>query len=222
MGESKKDFMYRSNCILCVGGRIDHYYTDDSGREYLRCPSCGLVFLRPDQRPGREEEFSRYQKHRNSPEDRGYREFLENLIDPLDSMLQPGSRGLDFGSGPVPVLSSMLASRGHKMNIFDPFFADDQSVFEQDYDFITAAEVVEHLFNPGAELERLWGCLKEGGYLGIMTEPLPRDKSFGSWYYKNDRTHVAFFSGKTFRWLEAHWKASREYARGNVLIFKKI
>jgi len=212
----------RMPCILCGKEHPDHYYTGKTGREYLRCPCCGLVFLRPDQRPSPEEEFSRYQRHQNSPEDHGYQEFLRKLADPLDSMLQQGSEGLDFGSGPVPVLSSVLASRGHRMKIYDPFFADDQSVFEKDYDFITAAEVVEHLFNPGEELDRLWGCLRKGGYLGIMTELLPAVGSFESWYYKDDRTHVTFFSGKTFGWLQRRWEACLEYEKDNVLIFKKI
>jgi hypothetical protein len=209
-------------CILCEGEALEYYYGDNSGRVYLRCPDCGLVFVPPEMRPGPEEELCRYRMHRNSPDDRGYRSFLERLAGPLDSLLAGGSRGLDFGSGPMPVLSGILADRGHVMALYDPFFARGPSVFDREYDFITATEVLEHLHEPGRELERLWSVLRYGGYLGIMTEPLPGRDAFAGWHYRRDITHVTFYSEKTFRWLCDKFKAEKAYRKNNVLILKKI
>lgn len=215
------DFGDNPRCILCGDPGIRLYHRGRSGREYLRCPSCGLVFVPPGQRPGPAEEFDRYERHQNSPDNQGYTGFLNRLVSPLDSRLEPGSTGLDFGSGPVPVLSQILTARGYQMNIYDPFYAADRSVFERDYDFITAVEVLEHLFDPGRELDNLWNCLRKGGYLGIMTEPVPGRREFAEWYYKDDITHVTFFSEKTFVWLARHWGGLLKYVRDNVIIFNK-
>ena len=72
--------------------------------------------------------------------------------------------------------------------------APDELALNASYDFICATEVVEHLHRPGQDLERLWSLLRPGGWMGIMTK-LVRDRaSFDTWHYKNDPTHVCFFS----------------------------
>ena len=50
------------------------------------------------------------------------------------------------------------------MEIFDPFYAPDSKVLEQQYDFITTTEVLEHLHHPRSELDQLWSCLKPRGF----------------------------------------------------------
>jgi hypothetical protein len=74
-------------------------------------------------------------------------------------------------------------------------------VFENCYDFITATEVVEHLARPLKDLNLLAGILRKGGVLAIMTEIVLPQSDFKSWYYKNDPSHVCFFSEKTFVYL---------------------
>lgn len=130
-------------------------------------------------------------------------------------------KGLDFGSGPGPTLSVMFEEKGHNMNIYDSFYQKDLSVFEQKYDFITATEVIEHLSDPLFELDRLWNCLKPGGYFGIMTKRPPEKKKFQQWHYKNDDTHIAFYSKETFRWIGKHWMSSPEFIGKDVTIFQK-
>jgi hypothetical protein len=173
------------------------------------------------QRLSAEEELKRYNLHQNSPDDKKYKKFLSRLYKPLNDKLSPCSSGLDFGSGPGPTLHRMFMECGHKMNIYDCFYADDQSVFALTYDFITATEVVEHLFNPQQELDRLWLCLKPGGLIGIMTSLVESKEAFKNWYYKKDETHVAFYSEKTFKWLQRKWKASLEFVDNGVVIFRK-
>jgi SAM-dependent methyltransferase len=189
--------------------------------EQLWCTVCDLVFVPSYQRLTADEELKRYDLHQNNPDDKRYKKFLERLFKPLNDRLPSSSSGLDFGSGPGPTLHQMFMECGHEMNIYDCFYADDLSVFELSYDFITATEVVEHLFNPQKELDRLWLCLRPGGYLGIMTGFVESKEAFKKWYYKNDETHVAFYSEKTFKWLQRRWQASLELIGNGVVIFRK-
>jgi cyclopropane fatty-acyl-phospholipid synthase-like methyltransferase len=165
------------------------------------------------------EEKSRYDTHQNDPADSGYRRFLSRTFLPMQARLAPGSCGLDFGSGPGPTLSLMFQEAGHHVAIYDRFYAPDPSVFDTTYDFITATEVVEHLQHPLAELDRLWGCLKPGGTLGIMTKLVLDRERFATWHYKNDLTHICFFSQATFRWLARRWQANVEFVDQDVVFF---
>ncbi len=210
----------RQNCILC-GTPESTILVEDHARSYLWCPGCDLVFVPSYHRLTAQEELKRYDMHQNSPHDNRYKRFLEKLFIPLNAMLPVGSHGLDFGSGPGPTLHLMFMESGHAMNIYDRFYADDRSVFKSRYDFICATEVVEHLFDPQEELDRLWSCLKPGGFLGIMTRLVENKATFKDWYYKNDPTHVAFYSKKTFQWLQDKWRASLEFIGNDVIIFRK-
>ncbi len=210
----------QQHCVLC-GKSEATFFFEDHLRKYLWCAVCDLVFVPSFQHLSAEEELKRYDLHQNSPDDEGYKKFLERLFNPLNDRLLPGRCGLDFGSGPGPTLHGMFMDCGHDMKIYDCFYADDRSVFDLTYDFITATEVVEHLFNPQKELDRLWLCLKPGGFLGIMTGFVESKEAFKKWYYKNDETHVAFYSKKTFEWLREKWKASLEFPGDGVVIFRK-
>lgn len=189
-------------------------------RDYYLCNECRLIFVPPDQRLTADEEKSRYDMHENDPDDPRYRKFLSRMFDPLVEKLLENSFGLDFGSGPGPTLHLMFEEAGHSMRIYDPFYADDSSVFEQQYDFITTTETAEHLYNPLTELDRLWNCLKPGGFLGVMTRRWTTVEKFKNWHYKNDDTHVVFFHADTFRWLQERWDAELEIYERDVVIFR--
>lgn len=193
----------------------------DNIRDYFCCKNCSLIFVPPAQRISRDEEFSRYELHENDPSDPRYRKFLSKMFNPMIQRIESESAGLDFGSGPGPTLSVMFEEHGHKMNIYDSFYQNDPSVFEQKYDFITATEVIEHLFDPLFELDRLWSCLKTNGYFGIMTKRPPDKSKFKQWHYKNDDTHIAFYSKDTFRWLGEHWNSDPEFIGSEVTIYQK-
>lgn len=107
------------------------------------------------------------------------------------------------------------------MQIYDPFYAPDSQPLQQQYDFITASEVVEHLHHPRRDLDRLWSCLKPQGSLGIMTKRVLDQEAFSRWHYKNDPTHVCFFSSETFRWLADHWHALLTLPEKDVVLFTK-
>ena len=140
----------------------------------------------------------------------------------MNKILSSKAKGLDFGSGPIPALSVLFEEANYSMSIYDYFYAKDETVFEKKYDFITASEVVEHLQKPKKELNRLWSCLKKGGYLAIMTGLWENIESFSNWSYKNDLTHICFFSKKTFIWLSKKWNAKIFFVNKNVVILQKI
>ncbi|MCE8011765.1 class I SAM-dependent methyltransferase [Billgrantia desiderata] len=207
-------------CPLCACPHSRHFHRD-ARRDYYRCDNCRLVFVPPEQRLSPEQERAVYDQHQNRPDDPGYRRFLSRLFEPLQHRLAPGASGLDFGAGPGPTLSLMFEEAGHPMAIYDPFYAPDASVLERRYDFITATEVVEHLFAPGRELARLAALLPSGGWLGLMTKRVTGEEAFARWHYILDPTHVCFFSEASFEWLAAHLGMSVEFPGADVALLQK-
>jgi len=207
-------------CPLC-GATAAGEFSADKRRNYLQCRVCCLVFVPASQCLSSEDEKKRYDLHQNSPDDAGYRRFLGRLFFPLHERLAPGSSGLDFGSGPAPTLSRMFEEAGHSMILFDPYYENVPAVLNRQYDFITVSEVVEHLREPGRELDRLWVCLKRGGWLRIMTRFIVDRAVFPRWHYKNDLTHISFFSRAVFTWLAAEWNADVTFPEEDVVLFRK-
>ena len=208
------------NCPLCSNTDIQHFH-QDVHREYLHCSVCELVFAHPETHLSREEEYERYQHHENDMGDPRYRNFLSKMSDPMLKRIPQGSKGLDFGSGPGPLLSRIFEEHGHNMSVYDVFYAPDKIVLKQEYDFITATEVAEHLHHPYKELERLWAILKPGGFLGIMTSMRVPGLDFSKWHYINDDTHVIFFAPETMTWLARRWGAKVELINDSVVVFQK-
>lgn len=209
-----------NSCPLCNSPETNHFCKDRL-RDYLRCDCCGLVFVPKQFHLSPEQEKAQYDLHENNPDDQGYRQFLSRLADPLLERLPPGSMGLDFGSGPGPCLSLMLEEQGHSMAVYDLYYADNRALLEGEYDFITATEVVEHLSQPVKELQRLWGMLRPGGYLGLMTKLVSDRNKFASWHYKTDPTHISFFSQQSFEYLGQQWGCSPLFIGADVIIFRK-
>ncbi|MEC4681554.1 MAG: class I SAM-dependent methyltransferase [Nitrospirota bacterium] len=210
----------KHRCPLCREETIEKFYQDRQ-RDFFVCGRCQLVFVPPEQLLSETEEKAAYDCHQNSPTDPEYRRFLSRLFLPLRDRIAPESHGLDFGSGPGPTLSIMFEEIGHTITIYDHFYAKYPAALRQTYDFITATEVVEHLHDPATILRQLWKLLKPGGYFGLMTK-LVRDRdTFATWHYKNDRTHVCFFSRSTFTWLAEQWQAEVEFFGNDAMLFYK-
>jgi hypothetical protein len=212
-------------CPLCAGECCQHYYQQVSAktpaRDYFQCQCCQLVFLDPGLRLSARQERAEYDLHENSADDKGYRQFLSRLQQPLQERIKPLAKGLDFGCGPGPVLSQMLSEDGYALSVYDIFYHDDPCVLTERYDFVTATEVVEHLFDAGKVLDQLWSLLNDQGVLALMTKLVIDQKAFSSWHYKNDPTHVCFFSRPTFTWLAEKWGAQVEYIGQDVIILTK-
>ena len=59
------------------------------------------------------------------------------------------------------------------------------------------------------------------GVLGIMTKLVIDRKAFSNWHYKNDLTHVCFFSHFTFEWLTQKYDAQLEIIDADVILLTK-
>jgi len=212
--------MMLHNCPLCSSKKTQLYYTDDT-RQYHACSACEFIFVPSVFHLNESEEKARYVLHRNDPNDVNYRRFLSQVAEPLFQRLPKEAEGLDFGCGPGPTLSIMLKEQGYKVDLFDKFFAKNDKVFNRQYDFITATEVLEHLSHPLRELNRLYSMLNPGGILGVMTEMVPNNTSFSDWYYKNDPSHIGFYNRTSLQQLTGTWCAKVEILSSRVALITK-
>lgn len=206
------------SCPLCEADRCAVIHTDPQ-RSYFECNCCGLIYVPSAEHVSREDELAVYGLHENSPDDPDYRRFLSRVSAPVTERVPRGSRGLDFGCGPGPTLSVMLEEAGYPTACFDPYFADDTSVLDVSYDFVVCTEVVEHFCRPAQSWQQLFGLVRPGGLLAVMTCRTDTISAFGSWYYRTDPTHVAFYSDDTMRWLAEHYEAEAEFIDDRVTLF---
>ncbi|MDA9557905.1 class I SAM-dependent methyltransferase [Vibrio sp.] len=208
------------NCPLCQSSSVTHYY-QDKHREYFQCLQCDLVFVNPEQRLEKQAEKAHYDLHDNNPEDIGYRQFLSRIADPIVSRVVPNSSGLDFGCGPGPTLSVMLEEMGHQVALYDIYYHPNEQVLEAQYDFLTATEVIEHLYTPNVIWNQWLSLVKPKGWIGLMTKMVIDKEAFSRWHYKNDPTHVIFFSRKTFEFLAQRDGLIVEFVGKDVILFRK-
>ncbi|PQJ64954.1 class I SAM-dependent methyltransferase [Photobacterium angustum] len=208
-------------CPLCHSEQHG-VFVEDKNRCYFRCQQCALIFADPEAQLSPEQEKAVYDQHQNNPDDMGYRQFLGRLATPLVERLPAGPLdALDFGSGPGPTLSIMLEEMGYNMAIYDPYFAPDPSVLTRQYDFVTCTEAIEHFNQPAKEWGLLLSMIKPGGWLGLMTKLATDAEAFTRWHYKNDPTHVSFFSRDTFRFLAQRDGLEVEFVGNDVILLRK-
>jgi hypothetical protein len=206
-------------CPLCAHGA--ETYAEDRWRAYFHCPRCDLVFADPASHLDAAAAKEEYDRHENDPADSGYRRFLNRLAAPLVSRLSRGMEGLDYGCGPGPTLSVMLEEAGMTMAVYDPVYRPDPVVLDRRYDFVTCTEVVEHFSQPAHDWQCLTALVRPGGWLGIMTKLVISRERFVHWHYKNDLTHVGFYSPATFAWLGTHFGLTVERVDRDVLLMQK-
>ena len=215
----QQDVKKSYQCPLCEG-QDSRLYLDDGCRVYHQCQQCRLVFVLPSYILSAQQEKQIYDLHDNNELDIGYRQFLNRLCEPLTQRLAPAAAGLDFGCGPGPLLVKMLQEKGHSMSRYDIFYAPDRQVLDKQYDFLTCTEVVEHLSRPGEVIQQLLSMLIPGGWLGIMTKLVRDADAFSRWHYKNDLTHICFFSKATFNWLADKYKLECYYVAADVILLR--
>lgn len=195
-------------------------FTIIRGREYHRCPTCGGIFLDPSLHPTHDEERDRYQKHQNDVDDPGYRAFVSPLVDAVCKDNGPDDPGLDFGCGKVPIVSFLLKERGYDVWSYDPFFKNDPDLLGRRYGYIASSEVIEHFHDPAKEFGLLRSILMEGGGLYCSTSIYSDSIDFNKWYYKEDPTHVFFYSARTMHWIKEAFSFSEVEIRGPLTIFR--
>ncbi|PIS02696.1 MAG: 2-polyprenyl-3-methyl-5-hydroxy-6-metoxy-1,4-benzoquinol methylase [Chlamydiae bacterium CG10_big_fil_rev_8_21_14_0_10_42_34] len=207
------------DCPLCASSST--LFSKDKVRSFFRCSHCDLIFVPKNEHLNAADEKKEYDQHQNGPEDLKYREFLSQVLVPLQKYLTPEMKGLDFGSGPGPTLNVILKEKGFSIQCYDPYYANDPKLLEKQYDFVTCTEVVEHFSCPKKSWKLLTSLVKKGGYLAIMTlfSDLQTKESFPAWWYKNNKTHIAFYSLKTLKWIAKQMNLELLYSDNRTALF---
>ena len=211
-------------CPLCESESTNHYFKEENGhqRTFLRCKTCDLIFADPKNLLNTEIEKSRYESHNNSQRSKGYESFLRTLIDPVKKYITKESKGLDFGSGPYPMLIELFKEDGYEIEGYDPFFNPKTSLLKKMYEFVTCCEVVEHFNRPIDSFRLLCSLLNTNSILGIKTTLFKEEIEFKNWYYKNDDTHVSFYSKITIDWIAKKFGLKVLEIEDRLVIFQKI
>jgi SAM-dependent methyltransferase len=184
-------------CPVCNGEKSE-LFDQDKLRAYFKCLSCDLIFVPREMLISTSSEKKRYEAHENE-ENQNYSAYLDKIVQATTPHLSPMASGLDFGCGKTFLLSKLFGEAGFEVKSYDLFFHPDQSVFQDQYDFIILSEVIEHLRTPCADLLKLKNLLKPKGKFFIKTKLRPLKASeFSNWFYKRDSTHVQFFNETSF------------------------
>lgn len=209
------------DCPLCAHPHNAQLFFADRLREYRQCPNCLLVFVPSQWHLSAANEKAEYDLHDNRMDDDGYAHFLARLAQPLLPRMPANSICLDYGCGPAPLLARLLSNHQHQVSLYDPFYADDPQALKQQYDVITCSEVIEHFRQPGLEFARLFSLLKPNGILGLMTKRVRDQTAFSRWHYKNDPTHISFFSETTLIWLADRYQCAVDFVDNDVAILTR-
>ena len=204
------------NCTLCSTALVhkkDAYY--------FYCNNCKAVVKDKKFYLPADLEKDRYETHNNDVNDSGYQNFTLPITNYVLKTFLPAHKGLDFGSGTGPVISSMLLKKGYDIVQYDPFFAPDKSVLNATYDYIISCEVFEHFYNPKKEIDMLVSLLKQHGVLLIMTLLYNDQIDFNKWFYQKDPTHVFIYSAETINYIAAKKNLEIAVLTDRFIVLKK-
>lgn len=194
----------KMNCPVCKS-LVTGYAHQKLKNLYHICSNCEFIFKDSTQIPTDDVAFTQYQTHKNSKEDECYIEYLYHFI---NITLKPftqiqGETGLEFGSGPSPVLAELLSKReGATMENYDLYYAPEKCYEGKRYDFITSTEVIEHIENPLELFQFFKTHLNPGGILAVMTNfSEPTEDFLDKWHYLRDVTHISFYNPKNLEYI---------------------
>ncbi len=207
----------KASCPLCSSTARSFFKADK--KEYFRCGLCDGVFLSKEFRLDLDDERSVYEKHENNVEDKGYQKFVSPITSSVMSDFKKDAKGLDFGAGTGPVIAKLLQGRGYDVSLYDPFFHNHPELLEKKYDFIACCEVMEHFHDPYKEFSLLRKLLNRSAKLYCMSEIYNDRIDFAYWYYKNDPTHIFFYTVKTIEWIKKEFGFRDAAVEGRLIIF---
>jgi len=206
-------------CPLC--NHIAEFFVQDKKRAFYSCEQCGLVFANPKSHLMPDLEKQRYGRSQKSSKQKPLSQFILPLLDQISQQQTGTLTGLNFGRLLDEHSRQSIADAGHIVNEYDPFFAADQSVLQQRYDFVCCYRVFEHFRHPHREWLLLNQLIKPGGWLAIST-PLLTDKDhFTKWHYKNNPTHVSFYQHSTFEYLALNSDFELLFALKDLVLMQK-
>ena len=211
-----------SNCKIC-NSPTEELLDKQMKVTYDVCQKCDFISKQEAYHLSEEDEHGRYSLHNNFPDNEGYVNIFNNMIDIHVRTLKNVKKVLDFGCGPYPTLKILLERLDYKVSIYDPYFEKDLAYRNQKYDLITTTEVIEHMVDPIKELSHMLSLLDDKGYLLIMTLFREMDQErFLTWWYRRDRTHISFFNETTFKFIQDKFDLVEVSNNNkNIIVFQK-
>ena len=165
-------------CPLCNSN--SNPYCIYNKREFLQCNNCSSVFLHPEHYLTPAQEEAHYKEHNNNPFDIGYQKFVSPVVNTILGNFTKNDKGLDFGSGTGSPIVKMLQDNRYNISQYDLFFHNNEAILQQQYNYISCTEVIEHFKQPYTEFKRLRNLLLPNGQLLLMTELLDDNQNFES------------------------------------------
>lgn len=210
------------NCIIC-GSNTTVIEDKQLKVTYSHCEMCDFIYKNKEYQINAVDEKKEYSNHFNSFESPGYVKMFEDLISGYIRPLNITGKGLEFGSGPGPVLFELLKREKINMFQYDPYYHNKLEYLDHSYDLITTTEVAEHLNNPLKEFELLSELLIEDGYLVVMTSFRTMDiEKFLDWWYRRDKTHISFYTEKTLNYIAKKYNLKVVNTNHkNIIVLKK-
>ncbi|MCT4642724.1 MAG: class I SAM-dependent methyltransferase [Bacteriovoracaceae bacterium] len=206
-------------CPLCKSSKIKEFI-EYKEVVYHTCEICELIFMDKKFHVSNEKEKSRYEKHQNNELTDGYKAFLYKIVDKIKIYSKASENGLDFGSGPYPMMENLLAKENLKCESYDPYF--NSKKLNESYDFIVLNEVAEHFNNPYVEFDLIFKkLLKKNGFCYIQTGIYTENIDFKGWHYKNDLTHVCFYRHKTIDIICDTYNLKMVENTNNVIVLQR-
>lgn len=205
-------------CLFCQSEQLEKVIEDN-----YRCFHCHVIFKSENIHLNSSEEEKRYGYHENDASDKNYFDFLIKLIKPIESELTNIKTHLDFGSGKSSVYQKYFSERNIQSNCYDLYFFPEKTILEKQYDLVTCSEVVEHFNDPSLDWSTLVSTVKPNGILAIMTNFYSNDIDYQKWWYKNDPTHVIFYTLESLKYIEEKYLLKLQYCdQRSIAIFRKL
>ncbi|MGX9461778.1 class I SAM-dependent methyltransferase [Shewanella sp. A14] len=208
-----------SQCPLC--SHPADFFVQDKKRAFYACPQCSLVFASPNSHVMPNVERQRYGRAQKIVKQKQLSQFVLPLLKQISQQKTGMLHGLNFGRVLDLQSQQTIADAGHQVNQYDPFFAADQSVLKQRYDFVCCYRVFEHFRHPHREWRLLNQLIKPSGWLAISTPLLTDKTTFEKWHYKNNPTHVSFYQQVTFEYLALNSDFELLFASKDLVLMQK-
>lgn len=217
------DSLTQTTCKIC-SQELVLFFDDYMQCNTYHCEACEFIFKDNAAIISTEKELKVYQQHNNTLENLGYVAMFEAFIAKSITPHQKNIRTvLDFGSGPNPVLATLLAQKGFQTEYYDKFFSPQKVYENKRYDLITCTEVIEHISDIQALMELFSEHINPNGYLALMTQFHPNDpEAYLNWWYRRDPTHISFFRPHSFSVLaQQHGFSLRFHDEKKLVLLQK-
>ncbi|MBR9728617.1 class I SAM-dependent methyltransferase [Shewanella intestini] len=207
-------------CPLCT--HQANFFIQDKKRAYYLCPHCGLVFAAPNSHVLPNIERQRYARAQEISKQKSLSQFIFPLLEHI-AQQQPNQTlsGLNFGRVLDSNSLEQITQAGHILNQYDPFFAANQEVLNQQYDFVCCYRVFEHFRSPQKEWRLLSQLVRPNGWLAISTPLLNNLQQFEKWHYKTNPTHVSFYQQLTFEYMATNASFTLLFASKDFILMQK-